>query len=168
MQAKQTRSDILYMTTLDTGRCSHMYMYTTHIHTHTDIQYDIHIPVHANIHVYMCSLPVLLVIARTREAGPGTTGVSHCASSSGLAPCRRYAKLLRTSYSAHGNRRNSALEHLLVPQVADFRPHRSLKTQTAPSLFVDDRRRTTRMQSIMTVRPQVGITRLSSLILSSP
>ena len=24
MQAKQTRSDILYMTTLDTGRCSHM------------------------------------------------------------------------------------------------------------------------------------------------
>ena len=23
MQAKQTRSDILYMTTLDTGRCSH-------------------------------------------------------------------------------------------------------------------------------------------------
>ena len=30
MQAKQTRSDILYMTTLDTGRCSHilfMYIY---------------------------------------------------------------------------------------------------------------------------------------------
>ena len=27
MQAKQTRSDILYMTTLDTGRCSHIYMY---------------------------------------------------------------------------------------------------------------------------------------------
>ena len=25
MQAKQTRSDILYMTTLDTGRCSHMF-----------------------------------------------------------------------------------------------------------------------------------------------
>ena len=25
MQAKQTRSDILYMTTLDTGRCSHVY-----------------------------------------------------------------------------------------------------------------------------------------------
>ena len=28
MQAKQPRSDILYMTTLDTGRCSHMYIYT--------------------------------------------------------------------------------------------------------------------------------------------
>ena len=27
MQAKQTRSDILYMTTLDTGRCSHKYCY---------------------------------------------------------------------------------------------------------------------------------------------
>ena len=27
MQAKQTRSDILYMTTLDTGRCSHIYIY---------------------------------------------------------------------------------------------------------------------------------------------
>ena len=27
MQAKQPRSDILYMTTLDTGRCSHMYIY---------------------------------------------------------------------------------------------------------------------------------------------
>ena len=26
MQTKQPRSDILYMTTLDTGRCSHMYM----------------------------------------------------------------------------------------------------------------------------------------------
>ena len=28
MQAKQTRSDILYMTTLDTGRCSHIVSYS--------------------------------------------------------------------------------------------------------------------------------------------
>ena len=32
-QAKQTRSDILYMTTLDTGRCSHTYI---GIHINTD------------------------------------------------------------------------------------------------------------------------------------
>ena len=30
MQAKQTRSDILYMTTLDTGRCSQYVLYTTY------------------------------------------------------------------------------------------------------------------------------------------
>ena len=35
MQAKQTRSDKLYMTTLDTGRCSHIYIYIYTYNTHT-------------------------------------------------------------------------------------------------------------------------------------
>ena len=41
MQAKQTRSDILYMTTLDTGRCSHIHTYR-HTYKHTYIHTYIH------------------------------------------------------------------------------------------------------------------------------
>ena len=64
MQAKQPRSDRLYMTTLDTGRCSHIYIYiicmyivhkcvTQIIQIHTQIQIHMHAHINIHIHVYI-------------------------------------------------------------------------------------------------------------------
>ena len=81
MQAKQTRSDILYMTTLDTGRCSHIhtyiyiYIYTYNIYIYIYIYIYIHI--HIYIYMYTCIGGVLFVGVRIIRALLLIFGNSH-------------------------------------------------------------------------------------------
>ena len=58
MQAKQTRSDILYMTTLDTGRCSqyvctYVYIYMLFVYIYI---YIVYLSICLDIHIYMYML----------------------------------------------------------------------------------------------------------------
>ena len=51
MQTKQPRSDILYMTTLDTGRCSQYVYICIYIYVYTHVYIHIYVYIYIYIHV---------------------------------------------------------------------------------------------------------------------